>query len=72
MNKKIKEYIRNCMCGFVIGDRGCGKTSLFALIADEGIKDNIPVYSNYPIIGANAIPTVKRSIRIIESDKSVE
>lgn len=63
MNRKIKSYIKNCMCGYIIGDRGSGKTSLFALIADEGINDNIPVYSNYPIIGANAIPTVKRTKR---------
>ena len=62
-NSKLKMYIKDCMCGYIIGDKGCGKSTLFALIADEGFKDNIPVYSNYPIVGANAIPSIKTTKR---------
>lgn len=63
LNNKVKTLVRNCMCGYVIGDRGSGKSSFFAMIAKEGIKDNIPVFSNYPIAGCNAIPHIKRTKR---------
>ena len=43
-NKNIKQLTRDTACGLVIGDRGTGKSTLFSLIANEGLKDGMKVY----------------------------
>lgn len=57
-NKSIKQLTRDTACGLVIGDRGTGKSTLFSLIANEGLKDGMKVYSNYPIEGVYSLPSI--------------
>lgn len=58
INKHIKQIFRDCSCGLVIGDRGTGKSTFFSLIANESLKDEMNVYSNYPIQGVYSIPSI--------------
>ena len=59
MNKRLKLSCVIPSCVLIIGDRGAGKSSVLALIADEWIKRGVTVYCQYPYKGVRRIPTVK-------------
>ena len=62
-NNKLNDYINACMCGYICGDRGTGKSTLFAFIAHGAKKQKFNVYSNYPIQDTFAIPTITTTRR---------
>ena len=41
LNKRIKKHCLEPYCTIITGDRGTGKSSVFALIAEEYMKDVI-------------------------------
>ena len=59
INKKIKTLFNDTQCGLVIGDRGSGKSTFFSLIANEARKQELTVYSNYPIKDVFSIPQIE-------------
>lgn len=58
INNKIKTLFNDTQCGLVIGDRGSGKSTFFSLIANEAKKQELTVYSNYPIKDVFSIPQI--------------
>lgn len=56
MNRRLKKHILEPSCTLVIGDRGAGKSCFFAMIVEQMIKQDIPVYCQYPFDGAYVIP----------------
>lgn len=61
MNGKILSYINSSSCSMYVGDRGSGKSTLMAMACCDAVKHQLPVYSNYPMLGAFAIPTLELS-----------
>lgn len=57
-NRHLKDYLLGASCGYITGDRGTGKSTLFAMICELSVLNHYKVYSNYPIKGAFAIPTI--------------
>ncbi len=55
-NRRLRKHIIEPYCTLVIGDRGVGKSSLFALIAETYLKMGLTVYCQYPYAGVNMIP----------------
>lgn len=58
MNRRLKKHVFVPSCSLVIGDRGSGKSSFFALVADEAVKAGMPVYCQYPFKGCYTIPMI--------------
>lgn len=63
INKKITNLIKETTCSIYIGDRGSGKSTLMALTADYFKSVGYNVYSNYPIVGCYALPTISLTDR---------
>lgn len=59
LNRKLKKYCLSSSCLLIHGDRGCGKSSVMALILEAALKSNRPVYCQYPYDGAYIIPCKK-------------
>ena len=62
LNKKLKCYISEPYCTIITGDRGTGKSSVFALIAEEYLKLGYKVYCQYPYKGVYQISMKKTLI----------
>lgn len=60
MNGRLKRHIMDPYCTLVIGDRGAGKSTLMALVAEEYLKRGYDVYCQYPYDGVYQIPMVPR------------
>ena len=67
LNKRIKKHCLEPYCTIITGDRGTGKSSVFALIADEYIKLGYKVYCQYPYKGVYQIPMTKKLINGVEN-----
>lgn len=63
LNRKLKRNSLDYSCLSIVGDRGCGKSSVMALIADEAMKLGRPVYCQYPYDGAYKIPMRKHDLK---------
>ena len=59
-NRKTRKHLLEPYCTLVIGDRGAGKSSLFALAAEAYLKLGYQVYCQYPYEGVNMIPMKAR------------
>lgn len=55
-NKRLKNHVLNASCGMIVGDRGTGKSTLFAFIADTYLHAGYDVYCQYPYKGCYQIP----------------
>ena len=66
LNKRIKKHCLEPYCTIIAGDRGTGKSSVFALIAEEYIKLGYKVYCQYPYKGVYQIPMTKKLINGVE------
>lgn len=66
LNKRIKKHCLEPYCTIITGDRGTGKSSVFALIAEEYIKLGYKVYCQYPYKGVYQIPMTKKLINGVE------
>lgn len=55
-NKRLARHLLGTFCGIITGDRGCGKSTLAAFIADTFLKEDYPVYCQYPYKGCYQIP----------------
>ena len=62
LNKKLKRHVTEPYCTIITGDRGTGKSSVFALIAEEYLKLGYKVYCQYPYKGVYQIPMKKTLI----------
>lgn len=56
MRKKLERMIFDTSCGIVFGDRGCGKSTLFAAIIEVFKANDYDVYCQYPYKGCYQIP----------------
>lgn len=56
MSKRLENHLLNCFCGIIHGDRGCGKSTLFAQIVDIYLNEGYEVYCQYPYKGCKQIP----------------
>ena len=66
LNKRIKKHSLEPYCTIITGDRGTGKSSVFALIAEEYMKLGYKVYCQYPYKGVYQIPMTKKLINGVE------
>ena len=66
LNKRIKTHCLEPYCTIITGDRGTGKSSVFALIAEEYMKLGYKVYCQYPYKGVYQIPMTKKLINGVE------
>lgn len=66
LNKRIKKHCLEPYCTIITGDRGTGKSSVFALIAEEYMKLGYKVYCQYPYKGVYQIPMSKKLINGVE------
>lgn len=58
MNRRIRKHCLIPSCTLIVGDRGAGKSTVFAMIAREAIKEGLEVYCQFPYTGVHMIPTV--------------
>lgn len=56
INHRLRTHVLQPSCVLISGDRGAGKSSLFALIAREAVKKGIKVYTQYPYKDCCVIP----------------
>lgn len=56
---RFKSFLLDCDSAIIYGNRGSGKSSLLALIADLYTEADIPVYSQYAYKGAFSLPLKK-------------
>ncbi len=61
-SKRLKRHVLNCTCGVVTGDRGAGKSSLFAFIVDTFLEAGYEVYCQYPYKNCYQIPMKETTI----------
>ena len=66
LNKRIKKHSLEPYCTIITGDRGTGKSSVFALIAEAYVKLGYKVYCQYPYKGVYQIPMSKKLINGVE------
>lgn len=66
LNRRIKKHCLEPFCTIITGDRGTGKSSVFALIAEEYMKLGYKVYCQYPYKGVYQIPMTKKLINGVE------
>ena len=72
MSKRLARHFLGTSCGIVTGDRGAGKSTLFAFIVDTYQKEGYPVYCQYPYKGCYQIPmksTVVNGVERYDIDK---
>ncbi len=56
MGKRLTRHLLGTTCGIVTGDKGAGKSTLFAYIVDAFQNEGYPVYCQYPYKGCFQIP----------------
>ena len=59
-NLRIAKHCLEPTATLITGDRGAGKSTLFALIVEQAIKQNLPVFSQYPYKDTYMIPMEKK------------
>lgn len=72
MGKRLARHFLGTSCGIITGDRGAGKSTLFAFIADTFLKEGYSVYCQYPYKGCYQIPmksTVVNGVERYDIDK---
>lgn len=62
INKKLQRLAFESSCDLVVGDRGSGKSTFFALKADVFKEAGYRVYCQYPYKGAYRIPLVEKKM----------
>lgn len=62
-NRRIRRHCLDGSCFIVHGQRGAGKSTTFALIADTALKEGRTVYCQYPYDGVHQIPLVREEIK---------
>jgi len=58
-NRRLKNYVLGPNAIEIIGDRGVGKSTLFAVVAEMAKKEGKKVYCQYPYEGTYQIPVIK-------------
>lgn len=58
-NRKFKKYVYGPNIVEVIGDRGVGKSTLFAMVSAVAHKSGLKVYCQYPMTDCYKIPVVE-------------
>lgn len=58
-NRKLKKYVLGPNAIEVVGTRGVGKSTLFAVVAEQGKKLGKKVYCQYPYEGCYKIPVIE-------------
>lgn len=66
MGKRLRNHVLNCFCGIITGDRGAGKSTLFAFVVDAYLNEGYEVYCQYPYKGCKQIPLVTKTINGVE------
>ena len=66
MSKRLARHLLGTSCGIITGDRGAGKSTLFAFIVDVFQKEGFPVYCQYPYKGCYQIPMKSSIVNGIE------
>lgn len=66
MGKRLTRHLLGTSCGIITGDRGSGKSTLFAYIVDAYQKEGYSVYCQYPYKGCYQIPMVSSFINGVE------
>lgn len=62
MGKRFERHLLNCFCGIVTGDKGSGKSTLFAYILDVYKRAGYDVYCQYPYKDCYQIPLVETKV----------
>lgn len=62
MSKRLQRHVLNCFCAIITGDRGAGKSTLFAFIVDTYLEAGYEVYCQYPYKGCKQIPLAEKRI----------
>ena len=65
-NLRLSKTCLDPYCVMITGDKGSGKSSVFALIAERAIKEGLRVFCQYPYKGAYVIPMEKSIINGVE------
>lgn len=55
-NRRIQRHCLEFSCCVIFGERGAGKSTTFALIVEEALKQGREVYCQYPYEGVHMIP----------------
>lgn len=63
INRKLKRNALDYSCLSIVGDRGSGKSSVMALIADEALKQGRQVYCQYPYKDTYKIPMCRKNLK---------
>ena len=66
MSKRLQRHVLDCFCAIITGDKGAGKSTLFAFIVDTYLKADYEVYCQYPYKGCRQIPLVSRFVNGVE------
>lgn len=66
VGKRLARHFLGTSCGIITGDRGVGKSTLFAFIADTFLHEGYPVYCQYPYKGCYQIPMKSTFVNGIE------
>lgn len=66
MGKRLTNHFLGTSCGIITGDRGAGKSTLFAYIVDAYQKEGYPVYCQYPYKGCYQIPMVSSFVNGVQ------
>lgn len=69
MNGRLKRYITDFYCCVVHGERGAGKSTLFALVVEKAKKLGYDVYCQYPYKGCKVLPLIKYKLNGIDKYK---
>lgn len=73
LNHRLKRHISEPYCTIITGDRGAGKSSVLALVAEQGLKLGFDVYCQYPYIGVHQIPMKEKLINgVLKKDVNKE
>lgn len=62
LNFRLRHHVLQPSCVLISGDRGAGKSSLFALIAQEALKNGIKVFTQYPYKDCCLIPMSEKIV----------
>lgn len=66
MGKRLTRHLLGTTCGIVTGDKGAGKSTLFAYIVDAYQNEGYPVYCQYPYKGCYQIPMTHSTVNGVE------
>ena len=61
-NRRIRRHCLEFSCCVIFGQRGSGKSTTFALIVDEALRQSREVYCQYPYDGVHKIPLKAESV----------